>query len=384
MKELLIFAALLFFVSIPLLYLALKMIFKKSLLVTFGVVWLIVQCILLVEAYGVGKLGKLTDFIWAFPIGMTFMIIAFVYLNKTVKVVLNDLKFKIQNLSTGDLNQTIDASLLKRKDEIGEISNSLEDLIEKLKDVISGVQEGSEQVSLTSQQLSSSSEQLSQGAAEQASSVEEVSSTMEEMVTNIQQNTENSQQTEKISLSASKGINNVAVAAQGSLTSVREITDKINIINDIAFQTNILALNAAVVAARAGEHGKGFAVVAAEVRKLAERSKIAADEIVHLSETSRKVTEEAGGLMQKIIPDIDKTSKLVQEISAASMEQSSGANEVNNTIQQLSSITQQNASSSEELAASAEELAAQALELKGLISFFKINSTLKSVQRNRF
>jgi methyl-accepting chemotaxis protein len=206
---------------------------------------------------------------------------------------------------------------------------------------------------------------------------------MEQMLTNIEQNTENAQQTETISVAASQGINNVAVAAKGSLDSVIEISEKINIINDIAFQTNLLALNAAVEAARAGEQGKGFAVVAAEVRRLAERSKIAADEIVTLSDNTKKVTEEAGGLMQKIMPDIDKTSKLVQEITAASLEQSSGANQVSHTLQQLSSITQQNASASEELASSAEELASQAGDLKELISYFKINNEDANVNLNK-
>lgn len=380
MKDVLIFAALLLLVSVPILYVILRMIFKKSILVTFGVIWLIVQSIILIEAYGVGRLGQLSDFIWAFPIGMIFMVLGFGFLNKTIKVVLQDISLKIQNLSCGDLTEKIDNDLLKRKDEIGEISNSVQDFIEKLKEVISGVQDGAIQVSDTSMQLSYSSEQISQGAAEQASSVEEVSSTMEQMVSNIEQNTDNAKQTEKISLSALQGINNVAVASQASLKSVREITEKINIINDIAFQTNILALNAAVEAARAGEHGKGFAVVAAEVRKLAERSKIAADEIVSISEMSRKVTEEAGELMEKIMPDIDKTSKLVQEITAASVEQSSAANQVNSTLQNLNTVTQQNASSSEELASSAEELTAQAEALKDLISFFKINGHNREVK----
>ena len=185
-------------------------------------------------------------------------------------------------------------------------------------------------------------------------------------------------QTEKISVSSSQGMNNVATAAQESLVSVREITEKINIINDIAFQTNILALNAAVEAARAGEYGKGFAVVAAEVRKLAERSKIASDEIVTLSQKSRNVTEESGELVEKILPEIEKTSKLVQEIAAASQEQNSGADQVNSAIQQLNQVTQQNAAASEEMATSSEELSGQATQLKELISFFKVEENGKA------
>jgi methyl-accepting chemotaxis protein len=221
-------------------------------------------------------------------------------------------------------------------------------------------------------QMSSASQQLSQGANEQASGAEEVSSSMEQMAANIQQNTDNAQEADKISQRVSDGVQKVGSAAQESLISIRNISDKIGIINDIAFQTNILALNAAVEAARAGEHGKGFAVVAAEVRKLAERSKIAADEIVSLSAKSVNVTESASKLMGNLIPEIEKTAKLVQEIAAASMEQSTGADQVNSAIQQLNQVTQQNAAASEEMATSSEELSSQAEQLKDIISFFRL------------
>ncbi|HKL08413.1 MAG TPA: methyl-accepting chemotaxis protein, partial [Bacteroidales bacterium] len=266
---------------------------------------------------------------------------------------------------------------LEQQDEVGMLAKALNRMVVQLRDIVETVDLSADNIASASQQTSSGSQQLSQGANEQASSAEEVSSSMEEMASNIQQNTDNAQQTEKISVEASEGIKKVAEAAQESLESIRQIADKITVVNDIAFQTNILALNAAVEAARAGEHGKGFAVVAAEVRKLAERSKVAADEIVGLSNKSVKVTEDAGEFMMEIIPNIEKTAKLVQEISAASMEQNSGADQVNNAIQQLNQVTQQNAAASEELATSSEELSSQADQLKDNISYFSIGKEMK-------
>ena len=286
-----------------------------------------------------------------------------------------------KEIARGNLTATID---VKQQDEIGELAETLQTMLQKIREIVTAIMTGADNIAAASQQMSSTSQQISQGATEQASSAEEVSSSMEEMTSNIQQNTDNAQQTEQISQSAEISVTEVGSAANESLVSIRDIADRITIINDIAFQTNILALNAAVEAARAGEHGKGFAVVAAEVRKLAERSKVAADEIVALSDKSVKVTELAGEKMEQLIPEIQKTARLVQEIAAASLEQNSGADQINSAIQQLNQVTQQNAAASEEMATSSEELSSQAEQLKETVGFFDLgrqNINLKARER---
>jgi len=274
-----------------------------------------------------------------------------------------------QKLSRGDLTARID---LDQRDEIGTLAKALSNMAEKLKEVVASIQNGADNIAAASQQTSSSSQQMSQGASEQASSAEEVSSSMEEMTSNIQQNTDNAQETEKISANAAESIRKGNEATQNSVQSMKDIAEKISIINDIAFQTNILALNAAVEAARAGEHGKGFAVVASEVRKLAERSAEAASEIDEKSKSGVQISSQAGEQLQEVVPEIEKTSRLVQEITSASSEMNSGADQVNSAIQQLNQVTQQNAASSEELATSAEELSSQADQLKQVTGFFKL------------
>ncbi len=280
-----------------------------------------------------------------------------------------------ESIAAGDLSNNLD---IDQKDEIGQLANALNKMVNKLKEIVGGVIQSADNIASASQQLSSTSQQLSQGASEQASSVEEVSSTMEEMAANIQQNTDNATQTEKISASAQTGVQIVSEKSQESINANRTISEKINIINDIAFQTNILALNAAVEAARAGDHGKGFAVVASEVRKLAENSKKAADEIVALAAKSLKLAEEAGEQMGKTQPMIENSTQLVKEIAAASFEQNNGAQQVNTAISQLNNVTQQNAAASEEMATSSEELASQAELMKDAINYFSIDERLRS------
>ena len=286
---------------------------------------------------------------------------------------LNQVIQKSKLVAEGDLSVE-----LKKRSDNDELMQSLTDMVKSTAKIIGEFSVVSENITKASLELSASSQQMSQGASEQASAAEQVSSSMEEMVSNIQQNTDNAMQTEKISISAAGSIKQGAEASMQAVATMKEIANKISIVGEIAFQTNILALNAAVEAARAGEHGRGFAVVAAEVRKLAERSKIAAEEINTLSKLGVEITETAGRQLQEIVPDIEKTSKLVQEIAAASIEQNSGADQINNAIQQLNQVTQQNAAASEEIATSSEELSSQAEHLLEVISFLKFDGNQTS------
>ena len=374
MKEILISQLVNILVAIPIAFIVLRILFKKSVLLNIGIIFVvnIILTSFISNFQSAGYINKVVSFV--IVAGLTTASV--VLITNMIKKPLQDAIKKVVLIAEGRLDIKFDKD--KSQNEIGILNNSLSDLSTRLLTIMSDVYTNADHLVVASQQFGSTSQQMSQGASEQASSAEEVSSSMEEMAANIQQNTDNAQQTEKISTEASTGIEKVASSAQESLDSIRQIAEKITVVNDIAFQTNILALNAAVEAARAGEHGRGFAVVAAEVRKLAERSKVAADEIVDLSTQSLRVTEEAGGLMAKIMPDIEKTSKLVQEIAAASMEQNSGADQVNSAIQQLNQVTQQNAAASEELATNSEELASQAQQLKEGIAYFNLGDNKQS------
>jgi methyl-accepting chemotaxis protein len=283
----------------------------------------------------------------------------------TLIVAMNDITSAAEEISNGNLT----VSIRERSPE-DKLMQALHSMVAGLTRTVSDIRSIAGEVSAASQSISTASIQVSKGASSQAAAAEQASSSMEQMVSNIKQNADNAQQTDKIANKSAKDAQESGKSVLEAVSAMKEIANKISIIEEIARQTNLLALNAAIEAARAGEHGKGFAVVAAEVRKLAERSQKAAGEINQLSASTLKVSEKSGEMLDKLVPDIQRTAELVQEITAASKEQDTGAEQINKALQQLEQVIQQNASASEEMASTTEELTGQSDQLVSALSFF--------------
>ncbi len=274
-----------------------------------------------------------------------------------------------QAIAAGELNRAIHVT---DESETGKLLQAMSEMTDKLSAIIRDVREGSSAVTAAATQVSASSQSLSQGTSEQAASVQETSASLEQMNASITQNAENSRKVEKVAQDGSRAAAESGGAVQQTVDAMKQITAKISVIEDIAYQTNLLALNAAIEAARAGDQGRGFAVVAVEVRKLAERSQLAAKEIGDLASKSVGVAEHSGQLLADLVPAIRRTAELVQEVTAASTEQSAGVMQISRAMSQVDNVTQRNASAAEELSSTAEELAAQSEQLQQLMTFFQL------------
>lgn len=273
-------------------------------------------------------------------------------------------------IAQGDLGMQVQV----RKNDTSSLLYATQQMVHKLQQVVSEVNSSAEALAGASEEVSATAQTLSQASSEQAAGVEETSATIEQANASISQNTENAKLTDSMASKAAQDAAEGGEAVKATAAAMKQIAQKISIIDDIAYQTNLLALNAAIEAARAGEHGKGFAVVATEVRKLAERSQVAAQEISDVASSSVQLSQHAGQLLDVMVPNIQKTSELVQEIAAASQEQATGIAQINTAMGQLSQTTQTNASSSEELAATSEEMSAQAEQLQNAIAFFRLGN----------
>lgn len=292
------------------------------------------------------------------------------YFNLSFSKKIKSILQKITDLRNGKLSR--DELEINTRDELGMLSHAINELSSRLYEIVGRIASGANKVNTSSDQIRDASVKVASASMQQATSAEEVSSAIEEMASIIQESNQNARQTGEISDNAAKGIKELIEKEKDSIKFIKEISEKISVVNVIAFKTKILALNAGIEAARAGSHGKGFAVVAGEVQRLAESSRMAADEITKLSEKSVSLSMNAHDFMMKIAPEIEKTSKLVQDILHSSNELSNGATQINTAIQELNSVIQGYTDTAEDMSSNAENMKNEAVELDESIRFFNI------------
>ncbi|MBN1927359.1 MAG: hypothetical protein JW798_16105 [Prolixibacteraceae bacterium] len=359
-------------VGIPVAIIILRILFKKSILLKISIFW--VATIIIADT--LGELNNVFPEIFptwvTLPIGLAIVIAVFIYISKIVKNPLRESIEKITMLAKGDLTQQVNKEYINSSNELGQLNRVIYEHSENLKNLVSEFNAATENLSSAGNHLNQAANELASGASEQAASVEEISSSMEEMLANIEQNSENSNQTAFIAKQTDLSLDEIVEIARKTMESNNNVIEKISIINDIAYQTNILALNASVEAARAGEAGRGFSVVAAEIRKLAETSRLAAEEINTIMQANHKLVSQAGELVLKLSPEMKKTSELINNINISSNEQQVGAQQINNALLDLNNISQQNSVTSEELSASSQELTNQSNRLEKLIHYFRL------------
>ena len=303
-------------------------------------------------------------------LGIALGVVVSLFITRSITLPVATAVDAAERIARGDLTEVVEA---RSKDEIGKLLEAMKSMTEKLAQTIGEVRAGADALASASNEVSATAQTLSSGTGEQAASVEETTSSLEEMSASITQNAESSRQTEAMAKEGATNAEESGKAVTETVQAMKSIAEKISIIEEIAYQTNLLALNAAIEAARAGEHGKGFAVVATEVRKLAERAQKAAKEIGAEAGSSVKVAERSGKLIVELVPVIRKTADLVQEVAAASAEQSAGVAQVSKAMGTVDQVTQRNASAAEELSSTAEEMSSQAESLQQLMAFFAVS-----------
>ena len=360
------------FVILMIIHIVNRIFYNRTLTYKMSVITSNTAAIMAILGFTVGVSGY-KNLIWMVP--LVGLVTAFNYysMHRQLKIPASLLNGQITNkLSKGNLSESFDHKVLHLNDEFGQMARSLEELRKNMVNVVQEIKRISENINLSAGQQNAAAAQLASTANEQAATTEEISATVEEISANNHQNAENAQKTSEISKRTVDTMEQMSLAAQKSLMSIGNIIDKIRVVNDIAYQTNILALNASVEAARAGEHGKGFAVVANEVRSLAENSKSAAVQIHELSDETIVITQESETMVVTLLDQVQTISDLIDSISTATAEQTTGTDQINHAISQLNSVAQQTAVASEELASSAEQLAEQSEGLFKVTSYFKI------------
>lgn len=350
-----IFVGIILIIGIPFTYFLLKLIYKNSILVKIGTTMTATISAIVIQVHYSEHMG-LINMIWGVPLAILIVMAGIKIIEKILVKRAKAIVDAISKVAHGDLNVNIDLEIAKSNDELGLISREVNLMSSKMTEVLQNIMTVSNSISKSSSSLETDSSQMAQLANEQAASVEEVSATMEQMAAGISQNSNNSEEAEAIAKKSAVKIDVNNKNVQKATEALQIISKRINVITEIAFQTNILSLNAAIEASKAGKYGKGFNVVSNEIRKLSHRSKIAADEIDTISKNSIKISERTSRISEQIVPDVKKTYRIVKQISSSSKEQNLSAAQVNNSVQQLNRATQQLAAVSQKLSINAEDL----------------------------
>lgn len=369
-----IFVGVVLFVGIPFTYLLLRAIYKRSILVQVGTTMTGVTSIIVIQVHFSEHMG-LEHMTWGLPLAIFFVTMGIQVIRKILIKPMTEIQKSVEKISEGDLNVEIDKNVANKKNELGLISFAINGMSYQMSEVLKNVISISESIEKVSKILESDSGIMAELANEQASSVEEVSSTMEEMVAGLSQSNENSDEAESIAKKSAVKIDVNNKNVQKATEALELISKKVSVISDIAFQTNLLSLNAAIEASKAGENGKAFNVVATEIRKLSAKSKNAALEINKISQNSISISERTSRISNQIVPDIKKTYKIVKSISKSGKEQSISASQINNSVQQINRATQQLAEISQNLSLNSVELNNFSKILKENISYFKENTS---------